>query len=343
MSIHCFTSLSLSYLSRARVLGHSLRRFQPDWTLWLCITDRAPAGFTFDLRDEPFDRVIWTDTLDPVEGKAWLFKHDVVEACTAVKGALLTRLLSEGAEKVFYLDPDIAVFAPLTPLAEMLETNDLLLTPHLLEPDTLLQAIVDNEVETLDTGAFNLGFLGVSNTDRGRRFAEWWSDRLRRLCYDDRPNGIFVDQKWCDLVPAFFDGVGIIKDPGYNVASWNLSRRKISITSDGLILANGHTLRFFHFSKLGPLGDVMTQRYARDNVEVYEIWSWYRRTLERCKISSIPDNWWHYGFFSNGAPIPKRARIVYRQSRDLEKTFPDPFSTGLDGGFFEWYQANATD
>ena len=57
MAIHCYTSISFSYLTKARVLGWSLKRFHPDWVVTVCITDREPEGFVFDLDKEPFDRV----------------------------------------------------------------------------------------------------------------------------------------------------------------------------------------------------------------------------------------------------------------------------------------------
>ena len=60
-SIHCYTSVSFSYLSRARVLAKTLRKYHPDWTLWICISDREPDGFTFELEDEQFDHVLWAD------------------------------------------------------------------------------------------------------------------------------------------------------------------------------------------------------------------------------------------------------------------------------------------
>ena len=44
----------------------------------------------------------------------------------------------------------------------------------------------------------------MRNGAEGRRFAAWWRDRLHRFCWDDVPGGLFVDQRWCDLVPALF-------------------------------------------------------------------------------------------------------------------------------------------
>ncbi len=48
----------------------------------------------------------------------------------------------------------------------------------------------------------------------------------------------FTDQRWCDLVPSLFDRVHIERDPGYNVASWNLSTRRIQILATGNIVVN---------------------------------------------------------------------------------------------------------
>jgi hypothetical protein len=341
--VHCFTSISFSYLSRARVLGHSLRRFHPEWTLWLCITDREPEGYRFDIANEPFDHVVWGDRLDGKDEAGWVFKHDIVEACTAVKGRVLDRLLSQGADKVVYLDPDIAVFESLAEIELWLDSNDVLLTPHQLEPDETATAILDNEIGSLSTGIYNLGFLAVRNSSAGRRFATWWRDRLQHFCYDDRARGLFVDQRWCDLAPVFFEKVFVIRDPGYNVASWNLSRRKLSIDSDGNIHVNGSKLRFYHFTKLGPLGDAMTQRYAKDNIEIYEIWAWYRSKIEELATPGIPDKWWHYATFDNGIVISKRARDIYRQRLDLQQAFPDPFRTSEGAGYYHWLLTTQTE
>jgi len=85
--------------------------------------------------DEPFDRVIWGNELTIDNIQSWLFAHDVVEVCTAVKGPVMKMLSEEaGVSKIFYIDPDIAVFSSLNPLVDMLEEASILLTPHLLAP-----------------------------------------------------------------------------------------------------------------------------------------------------------------------------------------------------------------
>lgn len=127
----------------------------------------------------------------------------------------------------------------------------------------------------------------------------------------------------------------VVRDPGYNVASWNLSTRKVSIDRAGDIRVNGATLRFWHFTKLGPTGDVMTKRYAGDNFEVYEIWRWYKEAVAAATDPAIPERWWAHAQFDDGAPISKPQRVLYRERADLQAAFPDPF----EGGYQAWWKA----
>lgn len=331
MAVHAYTSFSYSYLDRARVLAASLKRQHPDWILWAVLTDRAPPGFILDWSREDFDHMITAEDLFGDTTNSWLFRHDIVEACTAVKGRALQHIMDQqGAEKIFYFDPDIALFNEMTPVEEMLNASAIVLTPHQLDPDNKVdhQAIRDNEITSLDYGIFNLGFVAVANCTEGRRFADWWADRLEDWCHDRLDIGLFVDQKWCNLVPCFFDDVKVLRDPGYNVASWNLSQRDMAFDMNGRALINGVPLRFYHFTKLGPVGDTMTRRYAGDNTEVYELWWWYRDQVRSNIDKNIPARWWHYGHFANGTPITKKVRELYRSRIDLQNAFQQPFDTG---------------
>lgn len=340
MAIHAYTSFSFSYLNRARVLATSLRRQHPDWVIWAVLTDKEPEGFHFDLEGEEFDRLVTAEDLYGAETDRWLFGHDIVEACTAVKGRALLHILDQpDAEKVFYFDPDIGVFNDMSAVSDLLDTYSIVLTPHQVDPepqeDTL--AIIDNEVASLAYGTFNLGFIAVNSGPEARRFARWWDERLHDWCHDRLDIGVFVDQKWCNLVPCFFDDVKILRDPGYNVASWNLSQRKMHFDETGRALINGQPLRFYHFTKLGPTGDMMTRRYARNNTEIHELWWWYRHQVEAFTDPAIPKGWWYYGTFDNGTAIRKPIRELYRTRADLKAAFAEPRQTG-PGSFFEWLE-----
>jgi hypothetical protein len=338
MKVLCYSSFTFSYLNRARALFTSVRRFHPDWELVALITDTPPKGFVFDPASEPFDRVVYAQDLGIPDFQAWLFKHDVVEVCTAVKGPFIHQACQSGAEAVIYLDPDTALLSALDPLVDWLGEHDVLLTPHLIDPNTDRASILDNDLSASRTGIFNLGFVAVRTDGEGARFAKWWNDRLLEFCYDDIPNGLFVDQRWCDHVPALFDKVKVIRDPGYNVASWNLSQRKVAIGKDGAITVNGSPLRFWHFTKLGPTGDTMTKKYAGQNYPVYEIWNWYKRQVAAFTDPAIPERYWAYDAFVDGSKIAKAHRVLYRERPDLQAAFPDPFSLE-GGGYASWLRA----
>lgn len=324
--VHCFTSATLAYADRALVLAHTLRRQHPEWVLWLCLVDRPPMGFSLEAIERAFDHVVAVDDLAIPNPAAWLFGHEVVEACTAVKGSMLLHVLERGATHVLYLDPDIAVFAPMDEVAARLRSADVVLTPHILQPETSASAILDNEIGALKHGIYNLGFVGVSGNPEGRRFAKWWADRLHEHCIDDIPAGLFTDQRWCDHVPVFFPGTHILRDPGYNVASWNVGQRPLSIGEDGIVRAAGVPLRFFHFTKFTGPGRTMLEPHAVSNSALDEVIVWYADALARHRPAGIPTSWWTFGHYADGQPIPRDHRRLWRRDASLRARIPDPFT-----------------
>ena len=335
----CFTSFTYSYLPRARILVQTLRRAHADWDICAVLVDEPPPGLDSDRALAEFDLVLEASELRLPRFRSWLFKHGIVEACTAVKGQALVELLDAGYAKVIYLDPDIAVFHPLEAIVRRLDTASILLTPHQCEPNVTSMAVSDNELTSMKYGIYNLGFAAVRNDPNGRAFAAWWARQLYRACYDAVETGIFTDQKYCDLVPGLFDNVAIERDPGCNVASWNLSRRTLRFV-DGGLLVNDSPLKFYHFTKIGGDGDVMTERYAGGNTEVFEVWQWYKRALKANAVSGIPPRYWSYAAFSNGEPIPRAAREFYRTRPDLMAYFDDPFEAE-GNSLYAWLQREA--
>ncbi|WP_257168124.1 hypothetical protein [Bradyrhizobium sp. SRS-191] len=324
--VHCFTSASLAYADRALVLATSLRRAHPDWVLWLCLVDVPPPGFSMEALTAAFDHVVPAEDLPIPDVRSWLFGHDVVEACTAVKGAMMLHMQAQGADRVIYLDPDIAVFAPLTTITERLEVADIVLTPHLLDPEPTVAGVLDNEIGALKHGIYNLGFIAVSSRPEGRRFARWWADRLRLFCVDDIPAGLFTDQRWCDHVPAFFPSTHILRDPGCNVASWNLANRPLTIGQDGVIRAAGAPLCFFHFTKFTGAGRPMLERYSGSGSALDEVMAWYGAALASHAPRDLPAGWWAYGSHADGRPIPRAHRRSWRANAALRAEVADPFA-----------------
>src|SRR5690606_30619658 len=123
------------------------------------------------------------------------------------------------------------------------------------------------EVAILQSGTYNLGFIGLRNGEEARRLLAWWSERLFTDCVVDIPNGLSVDQKWMDLVPGYVAATCLLRDPTYDVAYWNLHERVVEADGDGF-LVDGRPLAFFHFSGYSPLlPDRLSKHQARHSLK----------------------------------------------------------------------------
>jgi hypothetical protein len=255
---------------------------------------------------------------------------------------VVTYLFDEiGADKVVYLDPDIAVFNSLQPIADLLDKHPLILAPHLSRPECKKQDIINNEIGALRWGVFNLGFFAVSKRDQGIEFIDWWKERLLNYCRDDIPLGLFTDQRWCNLAPIFFDQLFILRDSEYDVATWNLTHRQIEMNADGEILVDKKPLRFYHFSGYDSgAGSKMVDFTSseRGNDLVREIWDWYDRQLIAHGQNELGALDWTYNYFDNGEKISDEMRNCYRSRLDLQQAFPNPFDTrAANGGYYQWW------
>jgi glycosyltransferase involved in cell wall biosynthesis len=342
MTTCIFTSVVSNYIPKARVLAESVKRFHPETPFFLVLSDTVPPWLNPGA--EPFDAVLTLDDLGIGNVKRWLFQHSLVEASTGVKGFALQQLLSrDDCSGVLYFDPDIVVLAPLDELFSKLGRHSVLLTPHLADPERETEAIADNEICSLKHGVFNLGFLGVSNSPEGRRFADWWSDRLRQFCFDDIPNGLFTDQRWADLAPAFFDQLSILRDPVYNVATWNLTNRRVEGTLRDGLTVGGERIVFYHFSGLDSGAQLsMLDKYGGEMPALYELRAWYLAECERKGQSLYGEYPWTYARFENGKTITGAHRRLYRSRPDLQAAFPDPYSTtDTDHSYYHWFASNS--
>lgn len=338
--MHFYTSVNINYLPKARILAKTIKEHCPQSKFSLVFSDAWPEEI--DREKEPFDEIITVLELGlPVENiKSWIYEHSVVELCTAVKGQALVKFLQSGSDKVVYLDPDVAVFQQLDCLDELLDQYDIVLTPHVTIPEKTDEGIRDNELCALMHGTFNFGFYAVKNSDNGLKFATWWRDRLVDYCFDEIPSGIFTDQKWGDLVPSMFDGVYIWKDPGCNVATWNISNRVIE-KKDGKYYVNGSPLKFYHFSGFDSGSQaVMLERYSDGNQALYELRRWYierQKEEEQDKYAIYPSK---YNVYNNGEKIDKKERILFRKRLDVKEYFKntDPFVVDQDRSYYKWYR-----
>src|SRR5205823_6186532 len=130
-------------------------------------------------------------------------------------------LFDFGASKVFYFDTDIQLYSRLDRLARALDACNVLLTAHLTAP-LPDDGKAPDDLHIKQCGVYNGGFLGVRHSQASREALKWLQGKMRKHCIVNIPEHLFVDQSWLDMLPAMFEGVGVERHPGCNVAFWNL-------------------------------------------------------------------------------------------------------------------------
>lgn len=260
-----FTICSINYLAQARTLGDSLRQTNPDYQYIIGLVDKLTEA---NLPDEliPDYPMLEVDKIGILDFAAMCDRYDITELNTAVKPFYIDYFYKNysDATEVIYFDPDIIVFQPLHQLNEALTHYSLVLTPHTCSPTPDWER--PNEQHHLNTGIFNLGFIGLRNDATARQFVDWWKDRLVYECRIDLCAGLFVDQQWVNFAPVYHDNTLTEHHLGYNAAYWNLHERYFSRNDAGEwqvtnldnqtdTLTDGKSaerLQFFHFSGYNP-------------------------------------------------------------------------------------------
>jgi len=259
MSVIVFTLCSNNYLAHAKTLGDSLLKYHPELKFIIGLVDKKDSAIDYDFF-KPYEIVTY-DELCCAEFSSMISRYDIVEFNTAVKPfyfEYLFNLYKHLYEKIFYIDPDIYFYKSLDTLIEILDNSNIVLTPHLtVAPEN----VTLDELVAMRHGHFNLGFIGVRLSSESSRFISWWKERLVSHCVVDKPMGLFVDQKWINLVPLYFEGVYIFKHQGYNMAWWNFSERELLLFNNNYYVNRmDQELVFFHFSGYRPDSDLFTGR-----------------------------------------------------------------------------------
>lgn len=333
LKLACFTIASRNYLSYVRVLFDSLARTNPQFHRYLCLADvddqtRPSVSGDFD--------VVQADALNIPNFEDFAFRYDIMEFNTAVKPYMFQWVFANSdVDAVIYLDPDIRCFSGLDAIAKLLEEGaSVVATPHVTSP--LEDGLRPNDSHLLQAGVFNLGFLAVARSREGNEFLGWWGRRMTKQCINSISDNLFVDQKWCDLLPCYVENLAVLRRPGFNVAYWNLSERSLAVDADGHVTCNGEPLAFFHFSGINP-ADPKTlskhqNRHALSELPVVrQLVEDYIRDLKLAGWEETRSLSYAYGVFQNGVPVRDIMRKAYRRCFEPGE-FQDgsPFQAGAE-------------
>ena len=329
-----FTIASKNYLHFARTLMDSLRAVHPEWNQFVLLVDEIRNDF--DPTKENFE-VVEATILPLPDKKKFFFRYNILELNTAVKPWMLEWLFSEkGFDQVVYLDPDIFVYKKFAEVEEALDAGSLMvLTPHLT--GQLNDDKKPSENEIVKAGSFNLGFIALAKHKNLLPFIHWWQSKLEYHCVVDIMNGLFVDQKWIDLVPGMFGDAFILRHEGYNVAYWNLKHRRLEKQGNDYMV-NGQSLVFFHFSGLNPKSPETfskhQDRYRLSDLGIAKdiILAYCNHVIKNGIDTCIK---WKYAYdsFNDGHEIHDLMRRHYRANDKLRVSAGnDPFI--LNSGYF---------
>lgn len=315
-----FTIVANNYLPYARALMKSVQAFTPNVrrVVFLCDRIQQDDNLSDNLHDDNDFELVKVEELGIGSLPSMAFNYSIVELCTAIKPFCFQYILSQQVQQAVYLDPDINTYASLSPVFDSLNNCNILLTPHLTS--LVSDSKRPNEVDILRAGTYNLGFIGVSKRKESSRFLSWWSERLKTQCIASPDKGLFVDQKWIDLVPGLFDGVNISRNPGLNIAYWNLAQRLIVRNDDDTLSVGSEPVIFIHYSGINPKKKEFSRhqnRFHFDNLPeiISDLATQYIKQLLDFGVLKTKENY-QYGQFHNGHLIDDSMRLVFRESAD---------------------------
>lgn len=341
-----FTICTRNYIGLAKILEKSIKRHYIDSDFLIFVADTLEG---VDEREGLVD-ISGLELYEAALFQSMAYKYTLTEFCTAVKPAVIEYAFNIlKYDKVLYFDPDILVFNSLQCVFEELDYYDALLTPHILTfPMSRESKGIENGL--LKSGIFNLGFLGVKNTETVQKMLIWWKDNLVDKCFVSKENAEFTDQKWMDFLPLYFrnGGLRIVDSYGWNLAPWNFHEREV-IDEQGTLYVKNRVvdcgedmdlLIFVHYSgydyrKLINYEIIQRnlegQQIEGDIVNIINIYSDAIRNNADLinRYISIP---YKYAFFADGKPIAYEHRRLYNGLliNGYMKLEDNPFDTDVE-------------
>ena len=340
------TIVTRNYLAYARALMRQCEIHEPGADRFVVIVDRLPAG---EVADVPNSDIIYGDELGIERWPRYAFQYTPFELACALKPHVVDRLIRDrGYQQVVYLDGDMRLYGPLSPVWRALEKDSIVLTPHLLRP------LPDNGVRPYESlyllsGTFNGGFFAVRDTDIGRSFTNWWKAMLRKHCIVDLPQGMYVDQQWLCLVPGLFPETCILRHPGLNAGHWTLLQstwecRSTGAASTSDVYVDGDPAVLFHFSGMTPANPEAYRDY-QNRISIDEIPCLkslvddFHRDVRAAGYSECVAWGCRMERLSDGTPVKREWREAIRRDEAEFADVEDPFDVASQPDLLSRYRA----
>ncbi len=321
-TIAVVTIVTRSHLAFAVVLQQSCLQYLPEAKFFCILIDYCDDAN--ELVPQSFNLVDAKQVFNEASWQPLFFQYSPFELCCALKPFAMFFLLKMGFQHLIYLDSDIALHSKPISLLESLALHPIVLTPHAAYPhDEVLERFY------LNSGVFNAGAVACRNCDTGYSFLSWWAERLRNGCCDEIASGLFVDQKWLDLVPCMFPETRILRNPGFNAGHWTLKANKMK-GGLGSVSIGDSALEAFHYSYF-TTPEACDLFYAECNCddETYKVLKElvidYSNQLKSANSQRFSSQPYLFSKLPSGEKIKRSWQYAYRTSKSLQDLFPHPF------------------
>jgi len=236
------TIITANYLPMAKVLFASIRKQEPNAALQVLVIDNDEHVSRGNLNIHTLSVLKEVEFFKGIEKKYAHTNKDYFR--WALKPLFIGYLLEKGFSKVLYIDPDIYFVSDFSFLFNELDENNVLLTPHWASLDLIHEE--DSVLAVLKGGIFNAGFVGANSY--GLPAIQSWAAMCHYKTEDQKSIGLFVDQKYLDLIQVQFPLVKIIRHQGCNLAAWNIHSNIRELINGQLRINNQFEPVFIHFT-----------------------------------------------------------------------------------------------
>ncbi len=321
------TCVTSNYLNFILPLKRNLINSGNSEDLYVFVADNDISPLSKDIEGITF---ISVNELPDAVIKEMLLYFGPGELANALKPFCIEYLLKNiHSDEVIFIDCDLYFVSKLPNLfIEQLQNKLMLFTPHITEIKPLNDR-VPREIDIVDMGILNGGFIAVKNDSKTFEILAWLKERFAYFGFDDRKNGYFLDQKLLPLLLTLFpDEVGIEFSPSLNIAFWNSHERNVEKRGNTYWI-NEKPVIFFHMSGVKQTSiDNQISVYSgeKENTAILERAPWIRDVYiayqkELNQLNDLPS--WPYKFTTyNGFKLFPELRRYYFAHKKLTLTVP---------------------
>lgn len=318
-----FNIIADDYIPQQQLFSENFKKNHPNIDIY-CITLENTKFRSNLFETIPINKISSIKNLEFLK-----FKYNILEFSTAVKPYIFKYLFEKYSyKKILYFDSDIVVYKPINKLILKLDNFEAVITPHIRK--MINDDKQPGEIDFSKSGYYNAGFLGLKKNINTLKFLQWWMKKVEQYCYIDFNKFYFVDQRWLDYAPIFLNTY-IIKEPGYNVAYFNLQEYVGKIDPKKIF--------FIHFS--GYDKDRVSVYQNRFNFKLLNKYSSYFKEydIEINKLKKKQKHSYKYDYFDNHVFISSEVKKIFLNNEIVKQNklnVKKPFSTKVKNNIYSY-------